>query len=423
MKIRQLISVGFVVAVSACGTPTPQASVGNAALPEATVKRTSAGGTLTTLYSFKGQPDGADPQAAVSVYDNCANYCTIVGNTSTGGTNNAGTIYSISIESGAFFTESIQLSYAPSETGNDPTGPVFKKNPDDDSPLFGAASQGGTHGKGTVVELPGRGGGKGLLSFNGRNGASPVGGLIFLGPNRYLTATSAGGSHDLGTIISIAAGDKQLRPKVLYSFSGKSDGEYPNAPLWGDYAPESPKYGTTAGSKSAPATVYAFVSGQGLTTLYTFESSDDGATPTGVAPCPFITPKHQLLCGTTLKGGSGYGTLYELKPKGSKYVEVTLHAFTGGSADGEYPYGPPVFAGNSDHRLYGVTSGGGTGGCGTIFSYDLSSGKYALLYSFTCGADGAYPEASLVPDGIYLYGTTSAGGTANDGTVFSFKPR
>jgi hypothetical protein len=41
------------------------------------------------------------------------------------------------------------------------------------------------------------------------------------------------------------------------------------------------------------------------------------------------------------------------------------------------------------------------------------------LWSFTGGHDGALPQAGLVQasDG-YLYGTTSAGGTNNDGTVF-----
>jgi uncharacterized repeat protein (TIGR03803 family) len=84
-----------------------------------------------------------------------------------------------------------------------------------------------------------------------------------------------------------------------------------------------------------------------------------------------------------------------------------------------------VYGGESFSSLYVVTRGGGSGGCGTIFSYDLSSAKYRLLYSFSCGADGAYPEAPIISDVTYgglYYGTTSAGGTAGDGTVFSFTP-
>lgn len=43
----------------------------------------------------------------------------------------------------------------------------------------------------------------------------------------------------------------------------------------------------------------------------------------------------------------------------------------------------------------------------------------STLYNFTGGTDGGYPEAGLIigSDG-YFYGTTSAGGSAGDGTVF-----
>lgn len=87
MQLRQIIVVGFAFAVSACSTLTPQAGSGNAALPAAIAKRMSAGGTLTTLYSFQGQPDGADPQGPVSVYHLCTRQCTtlILGNTSGAG--------------------------------------------------------------------------------------------------------------------------------------------------------------------------------------------------------------------------------------------------------------------------------------------------------------------------------------------------
>jgi uncharacterized repeat protein (TIGR03803 family) len=361
----------------------------------------------------------------VSVYHGCASVCTaeVIGNTSTGGTNNAGTIYllfSPDLTTGGRWTERALLSYTPSETGSDPTGSVIARN-GYGGPIFGMASQGGTHGKGTAVEIKGTT--DTVLSFNGRDGAFPAGGLFHLGHTNF-AATSAGGSHDLGAIVSITR-YKRLRPKVLYSFSGQSDGEYPNSQLTACDQYGCPHYGTTAGSKSVPATVYAFTPGKGLATLYTFASSKDVGTPTGVTPYGYYgSSKNVSLFGTTLKGGSsGYGTLYVLKPHGSTYKKVTLHTFAGAATDGAYPYGPPIIT--EGEHLYLVTASGGSGGCGTIFSYDLSSAKYTLLYSFRCGADGAYPEAPIVSDVTYgnlYYGTTSAGGTANDGVVFSFNP-
>jgi uncharacterized repeat protein (TIGR03803 family) len=419
--------VAFVLVVSGCSTPTPQASFGNAALPGGAVKWTSSGGTLTSLYSFQGEPDGAVPQGPVSVYHGCARVCTaeVIGNTSTGGTNDAGTIYllfSPDLTTGGRWTERALLNYTPSETGSDPMGSVSLPK-GYGGPIFGMASQGGSQGKGTAIEIKGTT--NIVLSFNGRDGAVPVGGLFHLIGDTSLATTSAGGSNNLGAITSIKR-YRRLRSKVLYSFSGQSDGEHPNSQLTGCDQYDCLHYGTTAGSTSVPATVYGFTPGHGLATLYTFASPNDGQTPTGVTPYAYGSSKSVSLFGTTLEGGSsGFGTLYVLKPHGSTYKKVTLHTFAGGTIDGAYPYGPPIITEGEHPDLYLVTASGGSGGCGTIFSYDLSSGKYALLYSFTCGADGAFPEAPIVSDVTYgnlYYGTTSAGGTANDGVVFSFNP-
>jgi uncharacterized repeat protein (TIGR03803 family) len=419
VRLRQLFSLGFVLAFSGCSTFSSEGISDGAPPPPAKITRASASGTFTTLYSFQGRPDGANPQGSVDAFTSCTARCTttIYGNTSSGGTNDAGTIYLLSSANGPGYSEKVLLSYTPSADGSDPTGAIVARGI---GTLFGTASQGGVDGKGTVIELDG---GKQVaqLSFDGHNGASPYAGLVFPGGrNLYYATTFAGGRHNRGALVSIKATHQKLVPKVLYSFSGKSDGEHPNSVLTTTVFCCSPYYGTTAGSKSASGTVYAFAPGHGLTTLYTFKDSSDGVTPTGVYPTDYAT---SAIFGTTLKGGSsGYGTLYELIPNGSAYTKTTLHTFTGGSGDGAFPQGPLV---RLPPALYGVTKSGGSEGCGTIFSVDMYSGEYSSLYSFTCGDGGAYPEApirtSLSFYGNFLYGTTSAGGTANKGTVFSYK--
>ena len=72
--------------------------------------------------------------------------------------------------------------------------------------------------------------------------------------------------------------------------------------------------------------------------------------------------------------------------------------------------------------LYGTTTGGGgssncSGGCGTIFSI-ATSGKEKILHSFGGSTDGATPIGRLTKMGSALYGTTSAGGASNNGSVF-----
>jgi uncharacterized repeat protein (TIGR03803 family) len=53
-----------------------------------------------------------------------------------------------------------------------------------------------------------------------------------------------------------------------------------------------------------------------------------------------------------------------------------------------------------------------------------STAAFAIVHSFQAGSatDGALPYGSLMYDGTYLYGTTSAGGQYGKGTVFRFAP-
>jgi len=106
---------------------------------------------------------------------------------------------------------------------------------------------------------------------------------------------------------------------------------------------------------------------------------------------------------------------------------TVIHSFSG--PDGAAPVAGLTMdaAGN----LYGTAQGGGytggscgTGGCGTVFKlkHEGSGWIFNPLYTFT-GPDGGGPSARVVigPDGS-LYGTTVAGGTANQGTVFKLSP-
>ena len=114
----------------------------------------------------------------------------------------------------------------------------------------------------------------------------------------------------------------------------------------------------------------------------------------------------------------GCGTVFKLAPDGT---ETVLYAFQGGS-DGSIPVAGLIMdkAGN----LYGTTYfGGGShcrgAGCGTIFKL-APDGTETILYAFR-RAHGANPTAALLLKNGVLYGTATAGGTNNDGVVFSVK--
>ena len=89
-------------------------------------------------------------------------------------------------------------------------------------------------------------------------------------------------------------------------------------------------------------------------------------------------------------------------------VLTPLYSFSAND-DGSYPYSELV-QGN-DGNFYGITSGGGVNGNGTVYKI-TPGGVFTSLYSFTGGNDGGYPYAGLEQgnDGFF-YGTTYQGGT------------
>lgn len=82
---------------------------------------------------------------------------------------------------------------------------------------------------------------------------------------------------------------------------------------------------------------------------------------------------------------------------------------------------------DSAGNLYGTTNAGGTSSQGTVFELSPVTGggwTETILHSFAGGpADGANPRAGLVRDSKgNLYGTTLNGGASNYGTVFKLAP-
>jgi uncharacterized repeat protein (TIGR03803 family) len=157
-------------------------------------------------------------------------------------------------------------------------------------------------------------------------------------------------------------------------------------------------------------------SAQKEATVYIFQGGSDGDTPY----CGLIADPSGSLYGSTYYGGYGNGTVFQLTPQGSSWVESVLYRFTGYPLDGNY--GNSGLVRDASGALYGVTYEGGSQNCGVAYKLALSGGSWVetVIHDFTGGfngnpPDGCGPYDNLIIDskGV-LYGTTRYNG-ANGG--------
>jgi uncharacterized repeat protein (TIGR03803 family) len=210
----------------------------------------------------------------------------------------------------------------------------------------------------------------------------------------------------LGLVASGAAGAESF--STLASITGSPDGFAPVAAL---IDVGGLLYGTApGGGSSGCGVVFQYNPTTGTeTVVYGFKGGADGCAPAGS-----LLSSGGVLYGTTQSGGqAGFGTVFAIDP--ATGTETLLHAFAGGS-DGAAPKAGLIAVNGT---LYGTTSGGGSASLGTVFSIDPQSQAEMVLYAFGGGTDGSAPVSPLLAVNGTLYGTTQSGGADNAGTVFS----
>ena len=295
----------------------------------------------------------------------------------------------------------------------DGAGPQASLTEGFDGDFYGTTRNGGTTNEGTVFRISSGGSYDRLYSFGvlPNDGTTPH--LLMQGSdtNFYGTAYEGGAKND-GAIFRISPDGAYTN---LYSFAGyPSDGANPRGQLAED--DEGNFYGTAEyGGASTDGIVFR-ISPSGLeTNLYSFAGfPKDGALPLG----GLVRGSDGNFYGTTFDGGiSTVGTVFRISPEGNY---TNLYSFGNSPNDGQYPEAGLMLA--SDGNFYGTTTAGGTSSNGTVFRIS-PEGDYVALYSFAGPyahpADGATPDAELVEGAdTNLYGTTSYGGTHGYGTVF-----
>ncbi len=377
--------------------------------------------TYTVLYSFGTGAHGADPWSGVVL-------------------DNAGNIYGTADQGGDYGTQCTKLGcgvvYELSPAGKETVLHKFTNTNSDgfwptygtvlrdaSGDIYGTTVYGGPGANGIVYELK-KGAKKETIlhTFPSQSGdgAAPECGLIEDAAGNLFGTTFAGGASgelSAGTVFKITNSGQE---SVLHSFVG-TDGFGPVAGLVEDSAGNL--YGTASSGGSAGwGTVFKISAAGDFSVLYTFQGYLTGDGGLASAGSPMVLDSAGNLYGVTTSGGNahicpgfGCGVIFKVDPAGN---ETILHTFV--STDGIGPTGV-VFdaAGN----LWGTTTFGGTHDEGTIFKLD-PSGNLTTLYSFTGDpTDGGAPFAGLTQDGAgNFYGTTSQGGKHGAGVLFKLTP-
>jgi len=161
------------------------------------------------------------------------------------------------------------------------------------------------------------------------------------------------------------------------------------------------------------------------TVLYRFHGAPDGDTPECV---PALTANGRIFGTTYLGGAINVGTVFIAQPPavpGDPWVERRIYSFGNFAGDGINPNAGVRLRGG---KVFGVTSGGGATGEGTIYVLDPPVAPGAgwtetILHDFGAGEDVSFPlgELAIDEDGN-IYGNAILGGTDNFGGVYRVSP-
>lgn len=182
-----------------------------------TVFKLTPQGILTNLYAFSAGPDGAFPAAGLLQGSDRYLY-----GTTTGYTNNWGSVFKISTDGTTFVT---LHTFSGGIDGGSPEGTLIQ---DSSGSLYGTTASGGTSGGGTVFMITTNGEFTPLYSFAGSpDGYSPQQGLVQGSDGNFYGTTvwgGLGGGWGYGTLFRITP-QGILTP--IYEFTGGADGGLP----------------------------------------------------------------------------------------------------------------------------------------------------------------------------------------------------
>ena len=390
-------------------------SFGLAITLAAAIESAATADNETVIYNF-----AADAVASGRLFQDQSG--ALYAETNYGGTNQLGSVIQLTESRGVWRGATI-FTFSDSQSGAHPAGGL---SGDANGILYGTTVYGGANDDGAIFSLTSSGGTWNesvLHSFDGSDGKHPESALAYdATTGDFYGTTSSGGAADCGTAFQLSKSGNTWSFKHLYDFQGDPDGCNPivalrPGPKSGIY------YGATLYGGSGHGVVYALKEKNGAWTesvLYTFGGSGDGGNPADLDSTKSLNGR---IFGVASKGGQfSDGVVFELQQSHEKWAESVVYSFQGGKTDGKVPHGIKYDVQNGN--FYGTTQNGGSENEGTVFEL-TSNGKSwseSVLHSFgSTYDDGIDPPVRPIQDTTTdaLYGITSGGGRSGGGTVWT----
>ncbi|MEJ7589073.1 MAG: choice-of-anchor tandem repeat GloVer-containing protein, partial [Ferruginibacter sp.] len=331
--------------------------------------------TYTKMLDFDSS-NGANPSGnLVQAKDG-----KLYGMTFSGGSNNAGLIFSYDLSGPGY----AKLKDLETSSGSNPYGSLLQAT---DGKLYGMTNRGGINQVGVIFNLdPSNSTYTKLKDFNEPEGAIPYGNLIQAVDGKLYGLTYGGATAPAGCGCNPGG--------VIFSFDPASstytklkdfsdiDGGNPYGSL--TEAGDGKLYGLTSlGGESDGGSIFSYDPATSITTQVSFQSGVTGRNPFG----SFVEATSGILYGITTDG-----LIFSYDPNCTECEFKRLREL--GINENGSNFASSVIGANNG-KLYGMTTNGGTLNLGVVFSFDPSSSVFKRLADFNL-TNGRQPFSGLV---------------------------
>jgi len=337
----------------------------------------SNGNNFQSVYSFV-HAIGRWPVGSMAFDQNGMAY----GVTKLGGLGDSCVIYKYDIANHAYTL--LHDFYVAKDSGWwDHSGPILLS----DGKLYGIGQAGGLYNGGAIYRLdPANSFYESLFDFDSLSGKVSSGRLLYLSDGKLYGTTSQGGAHNRGTIFRFDP--VSYAYTVLHHFVDSTGYNTGYGSLI--QGTDGKLYGVTknGGPGIGLGSFFSYdVVNNVFTCHYLFSSILNGAGFNN----PLVHAPNGLFYGLANQGGSAAskGALYSFDIQNNTYTKLTVFDGTNGAK----PESGLTLASNG--KLYGTTTEGGTTNNGLVFSYDIDSSQYSIIYEFD-SVTGSAPSGMVM---------------------------